>query len=256
MKLDKRCINFFLICGGILCLTNMVFFFVHFNDLVIDVKDTGNIMLTIIGFLFAFAAINIYSIFNTNIDTEKDRINSLTEQYSGLLQEDRAQLRLAQNATRFQMYIHAIAAAETFNSQYLEWIQKATKLARGFVASLNTLHGKVSKKDFDDFQWDVLSIVRDGKYLLEEKKKDLVKDSFWDGHRDKAEGPCREAFDVLSKALQYFENYDFDNNRSFDDTGFPQPVDQLTTQEENKPENFRQKAGSFIKGIFRKKRNE
>ena len=65
----------------ILCLSNAVFLLKHLLDFEIDVHDMGNVMLTIIGFLFAFAAINIYSIFNTNVDEEKGRIVQLTQEY-------------------------------------------------------------------------------------------------------------------------------------------------------------------------------
>lgn len=54
-----------------LCITNIVFFIYNWGDLRLQINDTTNILLTIIGFLFAFAGINIYSIFNTNIETEK-----------------------------------------------------------------------------------------------------------------------------------------------------------------------------------------
>ena len=65
-----------------LCTINIIFFICNWGDLRLQINDTTNILLTIIGFLFAFAGINIYSIFNTNIETEKAKMIELQKEYS------------------------------------------------------------------------------------------------------------------------------------------------------------------------------
>ena len=54
-----------------LCTINIVFLIANWGELHVNIDSATNILLTIIGFLFAFAGINIYSIFNTNIESEK-----------------------------------------------------------------------------------------------------------------------------------------------------------------------------------------
>ena len=51
-----------------LCIVNIIFFIYNWQDWTISLENETNILLTIIGFLFAFAGINIHSIFNTNIE--------------------------------------------------------------------------------------------------------------------------------------------------------------------------------------------
>lgn len=210
----KRWLYFFFFSAAVLCLANTVFLIRHIADFKIDVHDSGNIMLTIIGFLFAFAAINIYSIFNTNVDVERERINELTNGYERLLEEDRKMLGLTKDIVRFQMVIHSISATEEVNGQFLEWLEKATSMSKDFISSLNVIHDSFPD-DFNSFHSDVLMVVRDGLYLMEEKNKEIELDRFW-GYRDKsikATG-IREMKELI-KALEDFDDYDFANKRPF-----------------------------------------
>ena len=65
--------HFVMVC---LCTINIVFLIVNWCELHVNIDSATNILLTIIGFLFAFAGINLYSIFNTNIESGKEAKNA------------------------------------------------------------------------------------------------------------------------------------------------------------------------------------
>ncbi len=48
-----------------------LFFMCHFSDYKFVPTASASLLFTFVGFLFAFAGINIYSIFNTNVENEK-----------------------------------------------------------------------------------------------------------------------------------------------------------------------------------------
>lgn len=214
-RMKRRCKYFWIFCMVILCLSNAVFLLKHLLDFEIDVHDMGNVMLTIIGFLFAFAAINIYSIFNTNVDEEKGRIVQLTQEYELLLKKDRIQTGLTKDMVRFQMVVHSISATKKMNSQFMEWIKLATDMTQEFIQNLNIIHDTMTKDTFDNFLSDVTMIIRDGRYHMDEKLLELDADSF-KGTTDKnVVGIAATDLQCLIKNLEDFENYDFDNKCLF-----------------------------------------
>lgn len=217
MKVKKRWLYFYHFCVIILCLTNSVFLVVNFSDLKIDVHDTSNIMLTVIGFLFAFAAINIYSIFNTNVDKEKENIIDMTHKYEILLDEDRTKMGLTSEMVRLQMIIHSISATQEINSQFLEWIDMANNLASSFVSKLNKIHDNYPKETFDFFYSEMTMVVRNGTYMIEEKLKDIDNDNFWKNHHASIKNTTVKDLSELVNVLQDFEKYDFENKKPYVD---------------------------------------
>ena len=72
---------------AILALTNSVFLLYNLNKgWKIDINQTS-LLLTVIGILFAFGGIYVYSVFNANVDAEKKAINDLQERYNKELEQ-------------------------------------------------------------------------------------------------------------------------------------------------------------------------
>ena len=60
----------------ILAIVNSVFLICNWYSLSLQLSNES-LLLSVVGFFFAFAGINIYSIFNTNIDSEKNALHEL-----------------------------------------------------------------------------------------------------------------------------------------------------------------------------------
>lgn len=90
----------FYISMSILAITNSLFFIVNWKNWEINISNEA-ILLSVVGFFFAFAGINIYSIFNTNIENEKKMLNDIIKKYD-------AELRLSSSGLKFPQNIHNV----------------------------------------------------------------------------------------------------------------------------------------------------
>lgn len=101
MKRIKTYIKYsFYISMSILAITNSLFFIANWKNWEINISNEA-ILLSVVGFFFAFAGINIYSIFNTNIETEKKILNDLIKKYD-------AELCLSSSGLKFPQTIHSV----------------------------------------------------------------------------------------------------------------------------------------------------
>lgn len=112
---------------AILAITNVLFFIYNWKDISIEI-DVTTIMLTFLGFLFAFAGINIYSIFNTNVESEKETLRELASKYEdslGIL--DRFMLNIKKLGVMQQLGL-LITTSPNMTSQHYSWLRKCEKL--------------------------------------------------------------------------------------------------------------------------------
>lgn len=213
-KKNRRCL-FWHICATILVLSNSVFLIWNINDLQINV-DESTILLSVIGFLFAFAAINIYSIFNTRVDKEKEELNDLIDQYESLLENDKRQLDITIIIVRFQMTILAISSTEKMNAQFLEWLDMAKNQVDGFIRLFNDFHDNVSKESFDSVYCELAIIVNNSIHLLESKRRTVSQNDFWKDHRlESTKQTAIKYLEDICNKMNDFLNWDFENKRSF-----------------------------------------
>lgn len=213
-KKNRRCF-FGHICATILVLSNSVFLIWNINDLQINV-DESTILLSVIGFLFAFAAINIYSIFNTRVDKEKEELNDLIDQYESLLENDKRQLDITIIIVRFQTTILAISSTEKMNAQFLEWLDMAKNQVDGFIRLFNDFHDNVSKESFDSVYCELAIIVNNSTHLLESMRGTVSQNDFWKDRRLEStkQMAIKNLEDICNK-MNDFLNWDFENKRSF-----------------------------------------
>jgi hypothetical protein len=131
----------------VLAVTNIGFFIYNITDLQIDIDSTA-IFITFVGFLFAFAGINIYSIFNTNIEEEKKRLTDL----SAIYEEEIANTTLLLDFSRKQIKYHqlsmVICNSKKFNGQIQEWLGEMDDIISEFTGFLYGL----SQEDADNYE--------------------------------------------------------------------------------------------------------
>lgn len=112
---------------AILAITNVIFFVYNWYNIKIVVDET-TMMLAFVGFLFAFAGINIYSIFNTNVESEKETLRELASQYEdslGIL--DSFMLNIKKLGVMQQIGL-LITTSPSMTSQHYSWLRKCEKL--------------------------------------------------------------------------------------------------------------------------------
>lgn len=156
------CYHFLMV---VLCCTNIIFFIRNWYDLTLCVNDITNILLTIIGFLFAFAGINIYSIFNTNIEAEKERLIEMREMYSQKMSNTLEQLEFSANLTKIQLYGQLIFTSQKNNSQILEWIQKSFDIIQEIENLLRKTYKQDNIEQYYQKKNDIIAVVRGISYL-------------------------------------------------------------------------------------------
>lgn len=156
------CYHFFMV---VLCCINILFFIINWTDLSLCINDVTNILLTIIGFLFAFAGINIYSIFNTNIEAEKERLIEIREKYSQIMDITLEEMTFSANTTKLQLYGQLIFTSKKNNSQLLEWIQNTTQIINEIEVTLEKYKTKGSLTHYLQRKNDLIAVSRSLGYL-------------------------------------------------------------------------------------------
>ena len=112
---------------AILSITNVVFFIYNWNDITVVVDET-TLMLTFLGFLFAFAGINIYSIFNTNVESEKETLRELANQYEDSLSILNSFMLNIKKLGVMQQIGLLITTSPNMTNQHYSWLHKSIKL--------------------------------------------------------------------------------------------------------------------------------
>lgn len=158
------CYHFLMV---VLCCTNLLFFICNWYDLKLSINDLSNILLTIIGFLFAFAGINLYSIFHTNIETEKERLIEMRETYENKMKIILNDIDFSSNITMLQLYCQLIFTSQKNNSQILEWVQKSLDLLKNIEQSLTNSKHNECLSLYNQKNDDVIAVSRGMVYLAD-----------------------------------------------------------------------------------------
>ena len=123
---------------SILAVTNTVFLICNWSNLSLQFSNES-LLLSVVGFFFAFAGINIYSIFNTNIDSEKSALQELQKKYDGELRLSALMLRFPQELIMIWHTSQYISSAKEMNGKSFDWLRdlkKRMKSQREFVQGL------------------------------------------------------------------------------------------------------------------------
>lgn len=127
MKRSNIIKYFYEIFMAILAITNTIFLIYNLNRWEVNMEPTS-ILLTFIGFFFAFGGMYVYSIFNANVDAEKKAINELHKRYVSELNQSNQDILSVRNLLSFYQIGQLIANAPKISTQHFAWIQQLKSL--------------------------------------------------------------------------------------------------------------------------------
>lgn len=156
----------------ILAVVNTVFLICNWFDLTLQLNNES-LLLSVVGFFFAFAGINIYSIFNTNIDSEKNALQDLQKKYDGELRLSSQMLKFPQELIMIWHTSQYIATAKVMQSKSFDWLtdlKKRMKRQRDFVQGLRE-HYQI---DIHERFRDDLANLAQGVLMVMEQHRDSI----------------------------------------------------------------------------------
>lgn len=142
-----------------LVVINFIFLLFNWYNLQIELSET-TLILTFVGFLFAFAGINIYSIFNTNIEEEKKRLNDVYNQYKDEISETLSLLNYSKKLISYYQFSQMIVTSRRFTSQSMDRITSITMIIEQYKSFLKHLYDKGDFKKFDEYKKDFIDVSR------------------------------------------------------------------------------------------------
>lgn len=203
----------------ILLVTNTVFLIFHWSDLRIELSETS-LILTIVGFFFAFAGINIYSIFNTNVETEKEQLKDLSDKYQKEIMDTMCLLYYSKKLISYYHYAQIIVNSKKFNSQSFEQISSVNSIIGEYKSFLASLYKRNEYKLYDEYKRDFLDVSRGIKELLNVSGRDkkFPKNFFQELKNPELERLYREQFKQLVEMMAELETYDYTGVESLEQT--------------------------------------
>lgn len=188
---------------------NIAFFIVNFQDLTITIDDTA-IYITFVGFLFAFAGINIYSIFNTNIEEEKKRLFDLNEQYKAEIERTICLLDYSKKHIKYYQLSQMLAGSSRFNAQVSDWLSEFDELATSSSEFLYQL-SQVDNDEYQEMSGDFYDINRSVHYLLKEFQERITKanSTFFNEVENSLKKEFLDQLDSIVKTVNEYQTKDF-----------------------------------------------
>ena len=198
----------------VLVVINICFLFKNWGQLELSC-DNDNVFLTFIGFLFAFAGINIYSIFNTNIEEEKERLNELRDKYERQLSSEVKKIWYYQRniLNLFDIYQlgQLVVNTERFNYQVYEWVNQILTIIQDFKKFIDELK-EIDSQLSDEIKGSLIDRCRGLKEMVDAYQfKINTKNStyFMEKEAQSVRPQFIESVNELIKTLQLLENGQF-----------------------------------------------
>jgi hypothetical protein len=204
---------FYYISTSLLCLTNIVFFIYHFFDWKIEINTPTSLLLTFIGFLFAFAGINIYSIFNTNIEFERKRLDDLYNSYKVDIECTMSSLKNARDLVRYYQLCQLMISSSRLNSQSLEIINSLNSNIDMYKQSLYSLYINGFTNDYKNIMQHFMELSRGMHQMLNDfsnkLKDEHFKKTFFEEASQTLQDQYKKGLNDLITTLRQLEDYDF-----------------------------------------------
>ena len=162
----------FYISMSILAIVNITFFLCHWGEWTPNL-DKEAILLSVVGFFFAFAGINIYSIFNTNIESEKQALHDLKDKYDGELRMSAQMIQFPQELTMIWHTTQYLVSAKEIQSKSFDWLgdlKKRLKKLRDFVQGLRDNY-QIEKHEV--YRDDLANLAKGVQSVLNNHRKDI-----------------------------------------------------------------------------------
>lgn len=200
----------FYIVSVILMVINAIFFFWHWNSLTINL-DASSMFLTFVGFLFAFAGINIYSIFNTNIENEKYELRLLKDRYDKMLELSAKELIFPKDLMTAHLLSNYISNSKSYSINSIDWIDGLSTTLHSlklFTADLKKNH------KLDAFERCRMDLNQASANIYNDLRlhKESISDQFF-----KDQGQKDKYMDRLGKAIElasWLRTYEFDEENT------------------------------------------
>lgn len=160
----------------ILAVVNTVFLLCNWQDLTINLNNES-ILLSVVGFFFAFAGINIYSIFNTNIDSEKSTLQELQRKYDGELKLSSRMLQFPQELIMIWHVSQYLSTAKVIQSKSFDWLRdlkKRMKNQRDFVLGLRDHYQIETHERYRD---DLANLAQGVLMVMEQHKESISRNN-------------------------------------------------------------------------------
>lgn len=193
-----------------LCVINILFFICNWADLRLQINDTTNILLTIIGFLFAFAGINIYSIFNTNIESEKAKMIELQNKYSMQMELTIHKMKFYDSIHQLQLYSQLIFNLTKTNSQIFEWVDKVKMLCTVIQKFVEESKKRDTVDTFESDKDNLVALYRGLKYQQKSFLNKIVysQSVFFQGMDSENQKALVENISTMLNAIDFLDEDD------------------------------------------------
>lgn len=187
----------FYIVMSCLAIINIAFFICNWRGMELHLsKET--LMLTVVGFFFAFAGINIYSIFNTNIEFEKQSIKDLEGRYEERLRLSEKELHFPRLMIRTYQTAQYLAVTSSLNIGSWDWIWTIKRNLiemRDFVMKFKE-NGQEEK--FEAYRADLKDLSQGILVLLKDHQNKVENDSFFKEMPEEAANYKEKLKDLLN----------------------------------------------------------
>lgn len=203
----------FYIFSFILISVNTAFLIWNWYDLTIDI-DANTIFLTFVGFLFAFAGINIYSIFNTNIENEKEALRQLELQYKHALELSVKGLQFPQSLIEVFMSCHYAIDAPEFNINSIQALNDVQDKLLGLRDIVQKFKDTYRDSDFELYREMLQKQANGLEYILKEHKRAIAYNRFFENHKDLESHYNQlldKTIDIVSELRTYEYEPEFEN---------------------------------------------
>lgn len=187
----------FYITMSCLAVINIVFFFCNWRGLQLDLSKES-LLLSVVGFFFAFAGINIYSIFNTNIENEKRSIRELKERYDNQLKFSEKELQFPKEIIKVYQTAQYLASTETLTINSFDWIstiKEVMKEMRNFVKEFKECE---NDHKFEMYRTDLMNLSKGVLVLLYQHKSNVGKTSFFNSSNDEKDNYTKKLDDLIA----------------------------------------------------------
>ena len=172
---------FYEIVMAALAIINIIFFIFNFFRLKINL-DASSVLLTFIGFFFAFGGMYVYSIFNANVDAEKRAINELKEKYEIELDKAYNSLSSFRKLLSFYQIGQLIVNSPKISTQHSAWVRQFGLLYNEQKEYLKEL-SKDGSPLYRSYKTDFIAVCRgisdSLQFLMNRVERD--KKAFFDG---------------------------------------------------------------------------
>lgn len=143
---------------AVLAICNSIFLMHNINNWTVNIDETS-IILTFIGFFFTFTGIYVFSIFNTNVEWEKEEIRELKNKYENELISANKGIQSVRKLVYFYQMGQLIVNSPKMNIHIFAWIQEVNNLYKEQTDYMNELY-KRGLPIYSNYRQDLLSVCR------------------------------------------------------------------------------------------------